>query len=255
MRSLLLCEGSDDAYVIGYYLYGASEQKWKRNNKTKFSENYLLSKVTSKNESIDIYEKDEDVLAIWGIGGKDNFTKPFKTISNICQEHPGDGIDQLFIFLDRDESDISHCLKKLEADMSAVGLNVPRLKNSQENVMQFQSEEESYGMKIIPIIIPFDEHGALENVLLNGLASEDEESKCVVEKAKNYVRCFYKSDIRKRYLSNERLKTKAQFSAAIAITNPDHSTKRFDQLLTAHEWYDNESVKNHFKMINKLLLN
>jgi len=251
MKSVILCEGHDEVYVIGYYLYGT--KNWELKKEAKFSKLYQLSKKNHNNQSMKIYLKGEDTLAIWAVGGKDSFKKPLKSVFENTLDHPDDGVNQLFILLDRDESEISECLTRIENEINLSGVKTPILENNKINTIEFSFEGESYQIKIIPVIIPFEENGALENVLLNSIASEDKESEYVVKKAKEYIEDFYRSDFRERYLNHARLKTKAEFSAAISITNPDRSTAEFNKLLTSHKWYESDVVRKHFEMIDKLL--
>lgn len=114
-------------------------------------------------------------------------------------------------------------------------------------------ENENYQLSIIPVIIPFDETGALETVLLSAIESEDEEGAYVAKKAKAYIDDFCQSDKQDKYLKKRRLITKAKFSAAISITNPDRSTAAFNALLMSHDWEKNEVINHHFSILNRML--
>ena len=251
MRSLILCEGHDEVYFLGYYLHKTSGWLYKENEQ--LSENYSLPKSKARNQIIEVYKKENDLVAIWSVGGKDSFTKAFKFIEMVNHRNPETGIEQVFIFLDRDDSEIKECLVAMEAEMTDCGLPVKNLENSQSNVFTFEIEDETYQLNVVPVIIPFDENGALETVLLNAIAAEDEEGRFVIQGAKAYVDNFLKSGKRDKYLQKKRLATKAEFSAAISITNPDRSTVEFNTLLMSHPWEEKEVVRRHFEIINEEL--
>lgn len=68
-----------------------------KNKSKKFSEYYSLPEVNSKNQLIEMYEKGEGKLAIWSVGGKDNFLKTLEKIKKINLNQPDYGINQIFI--------------------------------------------------------------------------------------------------------------------------------------------------------------
>jgi len=251
MRSLILCEAHDEVYFLGYYLY--KTEGWLYCKSEELSVNYDLPKSKAKNQIIEVYQKENNLVAIWGVGGKDSFTKSFEFIERVNHRNPESGIEQVFIFLDRDESEIEECLKAMENEMKDSGLSVADLKNNQCNVFPFEIEDEIYQLNVIPVIIPFDEKGALENVLLSAIASEDEEGKFIVHTAKAYIDDFLKSGKQVKYLQKKRLETKAEFSAAISITNPDRSTVEYNTLLMSHPWEEKEVIKRHFRILNEEL--
>jgi len=247
MRSLILCEGHDEVYFLGYYLHKTSG--WFYCENEELSENYDLPKSKARNQIIEVYKKENDLVAIWGVGGKDNFAKSFKFLEMVNHRNPESGIEQVFIFLDRDDSEIEECLVALASKMRDCGIPVRDLKNNKCNVTTFEIEEEFYQLNVIPVIIPFDEKGALETVLLNAIANEDEEGKFIVHSAKEYVGNFLNSGKQDKYVPKKRLETKAEFSAAISITNPDRSTVAFNTLLMSHPWEEKEVIRRHFRVL------
>ena len=171
----------------------------------------------------------------------------------VNHRNPESGIEQVFIFLDRDDSEVEECLVAMRNKMKDCGLPVGDLKNNQCNVFPFEIEDEIYQLNVIPVIIPFDEKGALEDVLLSAIADEGEEGKFVVHLAKEYINKFLKSGRQGKYLQKKRFKTKAEFSAAISITNPDRSTVAFNTLLMSHPWEEKEVIRRHFKILTDAL--
>ena len=251
MRSLILCEGHDEVYILGYYLHKTSG--WVYFENEELSEDYKLPRNRNRNQIIEVYKKDRDRVAIWGVGGKDNFAKSFKFLEMANNLNPESGIEQVFILLDRDHLEIEKCLETIKNKLRNCGLSIDNLKNNQSNVITYEIEDETYGLNVIPMIIPFDEEGALETVLLSAIEKEDEEGEFVAEIADEYINNFLHSSKKNKYLKKERLVTKAKFSAAISITNPDRSTAEFNTLLMSHPWEEKEAVQRHFKILNEQL--
>ena len=68
MRSLILCEGFDDVLLLGYYLF--KTVGWRFNSKGVFAKLYNFPKLDFKRQAVEIYEKGNDLLGIWAVGGK-----------------------------------------------------------------------------------------------------------------------------------------------------------------------------------------
>ena len=184
MRSLILCEGLDEVLILGYFLF--KTQGWYYNPEAVFAETYSLPKIDSQNQVLEVYTKDEDVLAIWAVGGKDSFDKAYKFIARINEQHPEQGINKVFIVTDRDTGDIQSCLENIREKMNLYGLNISDLNNTQQNQYMYEVEDETYCLDIIPVIIPFDSNGAIENVLMAGIAEKGEEERYIVDSANTY---------------------------------------------------------------------
>ena len=126
MRSLILCEGRDEVYILGYYLFKTSS--WMREKSGELSDGYVLPRSRYSNQIIDVYKKEkeevEDLVAIWGVGGKDNFTNSFEFLEEINRIYPKSGIEQVFILLDRAHLDIEECLVAIGDKMRDCGLTI-----------------------------------------------------------------------------------------------------------------------------------
>ncbi len=185
MNSIILCEGFDDVFILGYYLFKTSG--WKREKDGKISDLYDFPKVNFSNQIIEVYKKGNDSLAIWGIGGKDSFEKPFKFLKKINEIHPQEGFGKIFILSDRDSFQIEDCIKTIEVKMKKYGFDVYNLQNNKPNEFSYEVENEIFNLYIIPIIIPFNEEGSIENILLNAIKETGEDEKYIVDEAKKYV--------------------------------------------------------------------
>ena len=251
MRSLILCEGFDDVLILGYYLFKTSG--WKFNPKGVFAKLYNFPKLDFKRQAVEIYEKGNDLLGIWAVGGKDSFGEAYKFVCRVNSLNPIEKIDKVFIVTDRDQNDVEKCLLDMRNKMQSCGLNVAGLLNNQINQYSYEVEEETYHLEIIPIIVPFNQTGAIETVLMEGIAETGEEEAYIVSCANEYITEVLKSGRLHSYLQHERQVLKAKLSAVISITNPDRSTGLFDKVLMSWNWETKNEVKRHFERIAEYL--
>ena len=255
MINIILCEGIDDATFIGYYLHKVSnEPKWKYDTKAKFTEFYTLPKTKRSIPQIYTRSKNlDDRVAIWPVGGKDSFKKVIDNIMYLNNNFPDNCIDNIFIVSDRDEDDIKETLDRIRQYFIQNYCKLECLNNNKVNKSFFNVDDEEYEFNIIPIIIPFEESGSLETLLLNQISCRSEEDKIVVNKAKEYVNDIILNENITNYLNKDRLKIKSIFSSTVAIINPDHSTREMDKLLMSFDWQNEYEIKNHFWIIEELL--
>lgn len=250
MKSIILCEGSDDQYILGYYLYNRTKGNndcWKRiENKNDFSELFELT-----NFSVECYRKGDNHIAIVCVNGKDRFNKVFQELSNIFKAYP-DEISNIVFVMDRDDNLVSDGLSGIKTiiESNLDDAEVSDLKNNDINTISFTNDnEEASNLNIIPIIIPFEENGAIETILMKGIKDNSPEENYIVDEAASYIGKLVGSGEIYSYLQKRRQILKAKFSSVIAVTNPDRSTGTYDKLLTSHEWYNNYEVEKHFKIL------
>jgi hypothetical protein len=85
MRSVILCEGSDDVYFLGYLLHKCSmrghEWNYAPEIEKGFSDLYSFPNL-KRGEKREFYPKGGDKAAIWGVGGKDHFAS---VLGDICE--------------------------------------------------------------------------------------------------------------------------------------------------------------------------
>lgn len=252
MNRVILCEGTDDLTFLGYYLYKISNKKYYRFTKNP-NKNFELKSIHSRRDRIEIYgnNSNDDLVYIWGVGGKDNFEEPIKSILNINNKLPEHRFVDIFLVSDRDKDDVNDVINKFLKIFRENEYDVI-LKNNTINKALYMVEDEKYLVHIIPIIIPFDEHGAIETVLMNGIA-EQNEGKIIVEEAEKYVDKIKDNSNIVTYLKHERDKLKAKFSAVMAIINPDKSTETMNSILVSNEWEKLDEIRMHFGIIDKII--
>ena len=103
MKSVILCEGADDLWVIAYYLN--KKHGWNIVNpdgpsgNVRWSEFSTYGRLDKKKGTDRIFmQKDDDLLVIEAVGGKDSFKKPAKAYFNIFpDQNPLHAADNVII--------------------------------------------------------------------------------------------------------------------------------------------------------------
>jgi len=252
MNSVILCEGFDDLWFLGYLLHKWSGGAWNHKPNEKLLGSYALP-VRARNEQYEIYRRDSDILAIWAIGGKDKFINALEEIDKINKHQRDDILENIVIVSDRDENEIDVTLSPLERKLRNLGLTIT-LVNDSKNRATYTVDGDLYEIYVSPIMIPFDENGALETILMTAISGVSDEDAYVVEQAKKYVSTVYECEKTKKYLQHIRERVKAEFSSVVSITNPTKSTASFNDLLMSHNWEENEYIKSHFRLLREIFI-
>lgn len=253
MNSVILCEGFDDALLLGYFLHKTSDEpKWIYNSKARLSENFSLPKVNSQTEKIEIYTRKENKTAIWSVGGKDKFKHAIEHVLSLSKDFPKERFQNIIIVSDRDNDDVDAVVNKYRDVFKSYEIEC-ELVNNITNKAKFSKGDIDYNINIIPIIVPFNQKGAIETVLINSLKESDGQDELVVESAEKYISEIVENTKITRYLTTGRQQLKGKFSAVISVTNPDRSTRTMDNILLTHEWQEKPEIIRHFGIISKVL--
>lgn len=105
------------------------------------------------------------------------------------------------------------------------------IKNNQATTLYYENEmQERKSFMIRPVIIPFQENGSIESLLMSAVSKKGSHENVIVQKANSYIDETLQSGCAKNYLTQRRLIQKAKFSSMISIINPDRSTSKRDDL-------------------------
>ena len=251
MKSVILCEGKDDLWFIGYYLH--KTRKWEITTKPINWENYKVSPLNRKQE-VNYLTNGEDSVAIWSVGGKDSFSHAVDILfEKFINAYPSDPINSIVIMRDRDNESSSTILQNVK-EWFAEFVGEIDIENKSTSIWSNEIDGIDVSVKITPLIIPFSEEGAIETILMNSISESSREGQVVVDEAKKYVNTLCdREEVGTNYLTHERLILKAKYSAVIAVTNPDHSTGLFQDMVISSPWENSEHVKEHFDVIVKAI--
>lgn len=238
MKSVILCEGKDDVWFIAYYLHKCAG--WMVDEKATRWKNAKIPADHKQTVTYLLCPQNADTTAIVSVGGQDRMKKMVSSIAYLNSSYPSDPIQALVLFRDCDQRDS----EALAASMGAWFSPPLELHNHIISTYYCEIDEIPFFVRVLPVVIPFDETGAIETLLLKSIGERSQDGAHVVNQATSYVDTV-KQNV-SEFLKSDRLIVKAKYSAAIAITNPDHSTALFQDLMMSTEWENCESIKKHF---------
>lgn len=253
MRSVIVCEGNDDLWFIARYLYDTL--KWELCQPEEWCPAYGLSKKRKQDIQYLISPNKKDTVAVFSSGGQDRIKSLLPDWFNLINKQPLYPIDAIVIFRDCDDHSPDDLAHDMESWFHSSNKWLPSkftLSNNAIAILQAEIDEIDVVVSILPVIIPFDEAGAIETLLLEAIEDSSQDGKRIAECARAYIKQFEDNPL-EQYLRKQRLVTKAKYSAAISVTNPDHSTKLFHQLMESTPWVESASIKKHMEKVVQLI--
>lgn len=245
MISAILCEGKTDAILISYYL-----EKVRGWHHVKKQYEGPVIQQTQDNESIEYYELGNDLLMIWGVGGKSRFTYAIDQLITFSQRR---GIEKAYtkiaILLDRDKTeDDNEILLPFNACLNNKGLTITLTNNQWMSCKYSDVFGDLIDIRLLSIIIPFDRNGAVETFLLQAISERDPEDQQVVSQCKTFVAGFSS----RQYLQSERLKIKAELATTFAMISPEKVFTPLDALLKSIPWEKYATIQTGFKLLDQI---
>ncbi len=106
-------------------------------------------------------------------------------------------------------------------------------------------------MKLLPLVIPFDEHGAIETFLLETLKDGDKYDASVIDRGNKLVDDVA-SDSEKKYLKHRRDITKAKFNVFFSVAVPAEQFTQRQDILKNVSWEQYDNFRECFKELRDL---
>lgn len=270
MKSVVFCEGGDDMWFLAYYLNHADG--WNTRDGDKMWQTYKLLPTSTvpdvkrrhQQEVLYMISKDEEnTVAVFSVDGQDKMEAAVHKVLKINNDNPNDQITSLIMLRDSDDRD----QEVLAEEMGHWFSSELTLRNNEVTDFEFYNEieEENAMLQLLAIVVPFDEHGAIETLLSKVISDTGDVGRHIVDSAKTYVddmkQYFFEYEKihgkknKPKYLRKQREVTKAKFSAAIAITNPDHSADGFRAIIESDmmKWEDSPSIIRHMEKVVSLI--
>lgn len=248
MRSVILCEGTDDLWFLAYYLHKTqgwntvSEDTWKT---AKIPADIGLQEVQYMKLP---YTK--HVLAIKSTDGQGNLQSSVEDVLKLVEDTPTAPVDNLIIFRDCDDRPPEQLTEEMEAWFPN-GIALENDRECKYTVSQLLKEEYDFELTVLPLIIPFDEAGAIETLLVQAIADHSVDGKYAAEHAKQFIDDAHTAV--SEYLQSQRSVTKAKYAAAMAIVDPTHSRDEFGKLMMATPWEESAAIKNHMRNASRII--
>lgn len=231
MTELLLVEGVSDVQLISYYLQTAYGWKHERSNR-------LGITALNEYEHIESLSKNEAQLILCGVGGNGKF-------AYFVEQHR---INNMII-----EQDISSFMVVTDRDEDSNGKISRIINNSLENISVRAGKwvehkvMDSFGqLKDIYtylLVIPADEKGALERVIINALHDIPEETDLIQEVVQfiDSLKCKLVPDLNKINKAN-----KATVGTFFSVRDPKNAMRSFGIFISQIDWSQSESLKELF---------
>lgn len=100
-----------------------------------------------------------------------------------------------------------------------------------------------------PLVIPFDENGAIETFLLQTLKKENEYDASVIERGNKFVDEVASE---KKYLKHRRDITKSKLDVFFSVRTPAEQFTQRQNILKNIPWEEYENIRECFKELKKL---
>lgn len=246
MRSIILCEGSTDYVLIQYFLRKAYNWEDFREN-TALKTRLGMARILKHSQS-------GDEVTVAGCRGSGNIVPGFDFIleSNNLAGTENERYQNIVIITDRDESE-TECEFVNEINNVLADKNVTLRSQIQNDAWISCTHLNAHGreiqFRILLLVIPFEETGALETFLLNSIAKNDTYDAKLINECNAFVDTV---DTKKRYLNKRRYITKAKFDVYFSIRTPAGQFVERQNVLKGIEWEKYADVQKCFKKLGDL---
>lgn len=251
MRSVIICEGSTDLVLVQYFMEKANGWTLKEDRKTerKLERGGLFSFQFLHN-----FYKDEAELTIGETGGCANIIGSFSMVleGNRQSSSIEEVFDNVVVICDRDEKNMVEEFDSRFADCFT-DLGISCTESIENDVWLHCSTKNARGdsisFRVLLLVIPFEETGALETFLLNAISDSDNYDKYIIDECNEFVDTV---DNEEKYLTKRRYKTKAKFDVYFSIRTPLEQFRQRREILRGVSWEEYETIQTSFVKLKEL---
>lgn len=244
MRSVILCEGSTDFVLLQHFMRRTYQWEYKSNKQIN---------IAGQSARECTLQKDDNTVSIIGCGGCNrlipclNYELMLNSVSAL-----GEAYDKIVIITDRDEvlteqefsEQIEYQIKVYNGKYSGLITN--------NEWMEF-SFINGYGdelkTKLLMLVIPFEETGAMETFLLNAIAEQDEYDKYIINQYNAFVDNV---DNQRKYLNKRRYITKAKFDVYFSVRTSAEQFNERRNIIKNVAWEKYPLIQNSFDKLGEL---
>lgn len=244
MRSVILCEGSTDFVLLQYYMRKVYGWEYKKNESV-LIKGYKARKCVLK--------KDRSELNIIGCGGCSRIPEGLQFIldSNSLSAED-EAYDRIVIITDRDEVETESEFETIIA--TELGKQQIEWKDdiSNDKWIDFHYENgqgDHCNAKILLLVIPFEDTGAMETFLLDAVGKADSYDAQIISDCNQFVDNV---DNQKKYLNKRRYITKAKFDVYFSVRTAAEQFVERQNILKNIPWEDYAEIQNSFKKLDDL---
>lgn len=231
MTELVLVEGVSDVQLISYYLQNVYGWKHER-------ENVLGIESLDEHEHIESLSKNGNQVVLCGIGGNGKFAHFVEQhrVNHIIVEKD---ISSLMVVTDRDEASDARIRNQINSALDQISVESNRWK---ENAIQ-DSFGQAKSIDTYLLIIPADEKGALERVIIDALNDIPEETALMgeVEQFIDDLKAGLVPDLNQINNAN-----KATVGTFFSVRYPKKAMRTFGVFISKIDWSKSASLKQLF---------
>lgn len=259
MKSAIICEGTTDLTLIQYFLEKVYNWEFIKNSDCKKTDTKIINNFAEAQNSKWFKHTNGSLLCIISAGGVSKIPNMLEKVLELNKLGSIDKYKRIVIISDRDEVNLEQEIFKL-IDAKFIEGNISLGKTSENNVwnkMTYIDDLQEDGVLcFLPLIIPFEDAGAIETFLLNALCEASEKDdplkidKHVIGECITFIDSL---DCNDKYLRHRREKTKAKFDTSFAVMTPAEAFSQRQTLLRSVPWEQYETIQNGFKQLSKLL--
>ena len=231
MTELVLVEGVSDVQLISYYLQNVYGWKHER-------ENILGIEPLDEHEHIESLSKNGNQVVLCGVGGNGKFTHFVEQhrINYIVVEKE---ISSLMVVTDRDEASDTKIKNQINAALEQISV--------ESNCWKQNSIQDSFGQAksiyTYLLIIPANEKGALERVIIDALNDIPEETALMgeVEQFIDVLKAGLVPDLNQINNAN-----KATVGTFFSVRYPKKAMRSFGVFISKIDWSKSASLNQLF---------
>ena len=231
MTELILVEGVSDVQLISYYLQNVYGWKHERDN-------VLGIEPLDEHEHIESLSKNGNQVVLCGVGGNGKFAHFVEQhrVNHIIVEKD---ISSLMVVTDRDEASDARIRNQINSALDQISVEDNRWK---ENAIQ-DSFGQAKSIDTYLLIIPADEKGALERVIIDALNDIPEETALMgeVEQFIDVLKEGLVPDLNQINNAN-----KATVGTFFSVRYPKKALRSFGVFISKIDWSKSASLNQLF---------
>ncbi|MBC5648645.1 DUF3226 domain-containing protein [Christensenella tenuis] len=257
MKSIIICEGKTDAIILSYYLSKTDEWIFLSKKESQcrgISERILEFGIeNSMTQEFSWYiNPGEDLLCIYAVGGITAIKDGFAQVLDINSMSNSEPFERMVLLFDRDDEHAEHnILEDISRIIVSNSLEDVNLENNEWAELQYSERRQP--LLILPLVIPFDTVGTLENFLLSCRKEIDYCENTLVEQCDKFTTSLETiENIKERYLKRRGIKSKISFGTYFSVVSPHRTFDAGDKILRSIPWENYSGFNDTFLELHKL---
>lgn len=238
MTELILVEGVSDVQLISYYLQNVYGWKYEKNN-------VLGITLFDEREHLENLSKDGNNVVLCGVGGNGKFAHFVSThqIYNMLREKD---IASLMVVTDRDESPTIKIVRDVQKALREQ-LNVRASGWVKNQITDSFGQPKSVDTYLL--IVPINERGAIEKVIIDALLDNPQEKELITE-VTNFIDGLDREKAPELNANNK--VNKAKVGTFFSIRFPKETMRSFSIYVSKIDWSKSPSLEALFKPFSYL---